>query len=855
MQINTLKKVSNRNWAFYFLSLSVLAVLCFAWLILIPSDSKGTILFGFSPARLALSSLLLIQFLVFSFLAWKVNVDQQWWHLLKDSRKMVWLIKQFHYLVVGCILASSLALKALPLYRNGLYFEIYRRLLPLISWILGFGIFSAIFISHNLSRSNKIFWKKQLTVLKWALFMMLIFFALWAVISISRYGTIPDSAYWDSALPIPLLEGQLIGFFYLFTAFILVEEITKGLTSHLSTNKKKRIKRYFIDLVIILIIWLIAFFSWSKEPIPNTYFTPKVRPPNYEVYPFSDARLYDTDAQSFLIGELSQNDNVIHKPLHVYYLSILHLFVGQDYRQVILLQTAILAFNPLIIYFLGKNIHSRLMGFGAAGFFILREWNTLKVSSLVTTSNTKLLMSELPATMFILVLTYVCVLWVRQRGNNKTLLFLLGVILGFTVLYRSQSLLLIPLIIFLCLFVYKKSSKTILIAIGTFLFGVFLVLTPWLIRNWYLLGELAIEDPKYTQVVIDRYSYDLGGDEITYENQLSNKGGFFMDAFLFTIKNPRVVFEFASNQFLHNELLSALIIPMRPEPVSNLSDSLILKNVFWKGWGYELTLLQKAYLSVFLCIISIGVGSVIRYSGFPGIIPLAIHFFYNLSIGLSRISGWRFILPVDWVFFFYFSAGLIQLVVLLFIFCGFNLQESQLIIPYQRVRKQKSRTSKNTIMTFILIGVMALFLSASFPIAVATAPSKYSHQTSKLLSKELVKCLASPPYTSIKDQVTRILSDKNIEIIKGIAYYPRFYPTNDGEPTISDTAHAPKKYPRQMFLLIGKDRRNVELRVDKPPIFLPNASEVIVAGYKEGDVFRATLVFVVDSMPFYYFGM
>jgi hypothetical protein len=84
-------------------------------------------------------------------------------------------------------------------------------------------------------------------------------------------------------------------------------------------------------------------------------------------------------------------------------LTILHLLFGENYRNIIIGQTFVLAAIPVIFYYLGKKLHSRAAGTVIALLFIFRELNTLLISSNTRVSNTKMLLVDLP-TLLLLIL-------------------------------------------------------------------------------------------------------------------------------------------------------------------------------------------------------------------------------------------------------------------------------------------------------------------------------------------------------------------------------------------------------------------------------------------------------------------
>ena len=98
-----------------------------------------------------------------------------------------------------------------------------------------------------------------------------------------------------------------------------------------------------------------------------------------------------------------------------------------------------------------------------------------------------------------------------------------------------------------------------------------------------------------------------------------------------------------------------------------------------------------------------------------------------------------------------------------------------------------------------------------------------------------------------------MLMDDQIVIEKGMAFYPRFYDANDGEPGLRAGTYQFRTFPRLIFLLIGKDLREILLPRRSSPQYFPNATEVIVVGRQNKYGFEALLVNVVGNTSFLYF--
>jgi hypothetical protein len=826
--IGTLKP--EKIFQYYFLSLGLIALLCFLWLAFIPSDLKGSILFGFSPMRLLLLGILLVLMTISFFLVLSNNHPKR--------RKLLWQkidyhVKEFSIIRGLSLIAFSIALSFLiffPYFNSGLYLPYYQRLQPLAVWFFCFSLESPLAISYYLKSKNKTASGPDLQTIKVAFFIFIFMLFLWIFIATTGVGITRDPSYWDDHHPVPLLEGQLLivafGAAFLLLGYLFIQKFV--LQKIKTTVAFKPI--LWMDVVLFLLIWLSAFLLWSNQPIPNSYFTPPVRPPNYEVYPFSDASLYDSNAQSILLGEIKSNSRVIIRPLFSIFLAGLHSLGGQNYSRIILLQTILLAMIPSVLYIIGKKTSSRLAGLSLGVFIILLELNRLKVASLVTTSNTKLLMTELPTTLILAVLILGILIFSKKTTFFRIYPLYIGVIFGLLVLLRSQTLFLFPIIVGIFIFILYKNKKRILEAVGLLTLAVLLVITPLILRNWQLTGKLAIEDPNATQLVIQLYQNDKNqtGSE-SQENMNGEEPPDLFGAMInFILRNPGEYIGFVGNNFLHNEILSIFTLPVRPFPIQDLNQFINPVDLFWvnnKNINYR----TMSLLLVFLAIICIGIASAYSQNKFIGLIPLVFHLAYNFSSALSRFSGWRFIMPVNWILLLYFSIGLIQLVKLFLVFFGF----SQKGITSSLIIEQNSEvldSNKNQFPTIGLIGgiSVAIILGLSILATMTFIPSRYANQNRGELIQDLTKNPAWKDSLSKKEGILDLLNSKNVFIEKGMAFYPRFYNAGDGEPTRSASAYQTREFPRLVFLLIGNDRRELVFPIRESPLYFPNGSEVII---------------------------
>jgi hypothetical protein len=85
--------------------------------------------------------------------------------------------------------------------------------------------------------------------------------------------------------------------------------------------------------------------------------------------------------------------------------------------------------------------------------------------------------------------------------------------------------------------------------------------------------------------------------------------------------------------------------------------------------------------------------------------------------------------------------------------------------------------------------------------------------------------------------VERFLENPGAVLISGRGFYPRYYSYDQGEPILPSqiTVYTPREFPRLVFtLLLPNTEMPVLLPIDKPRLYFPDATEVIVGGCQVG---------------------
>ncbi len=819
------KKIVNKNWLLFLLVESILGLITLVWIAIIPKDVSKSLLFGFSPYRWLI---IIIQFVLFSIpILFGIGIRIKNNLCLQIIKKIenIHTANRIKIVALGFFIIDSVYLILFPLIRNTEILTYLIRIQPLIVWHFFSCAIVIFFLVITEWKSYRDTLKLERRFQRTLVCVFFIFLLISCFIYLTKIGFIRDIAYWDARAPVPILEWQIIFLFLVVTFILLIQNWKKPNQVKLKTGLKKQ--KWLIDLIVFIMIWSVTIYFWNSQPVPNSYFTPSVKPPNYEKYPFSDARIYDSNSLRILNGNMAQNEDVIRKPLYSIFLAVLHLIGGQKYEVVVFLQIIVLSLTPALIYLIGVCFNNRIMGFvlGVSVFF--REFNTLSVASLITTSNSKLLMTELPTALILSILLLVIIKWHNASNGQSIHSLIVGGVLGFLVLTRSQSLILIPFIIFIFLLTLIKYKKQLFIQSFLFLLGLLLIISPWLYRNFKISGQFAFEDQTNTSDMVNRLS---GKPVATYQgiSVLDDKdSSMFTQVISTLLSHPFDTLSFMSNHFVNNVFSSLQILPLRQEPIPNLDNVFMADDLFWIKQNKNLNVKQVILFTTFLLMIILGIVYLYSSYGIIGLAPLILFLGYCFSSAITRISGWRFTIPIDWIVLLYFWVGLIEIVkYCLRILNIINVKKGSREIINNTEALREFKISKKG---FLLSVLFLLFCGLSLPLFVYAFPSVYAKQSRINLINKISPIIQNSNIPSdAKEKINSIINDNLTIIEEGIGYYPRFYQAGEGEPINQNTVYYLQDYPRLLFYFIGQRRTDVMLRSVNSPEVFPNSSNVII---------------------------
>jgi len=830
-------------------------------LLIIPADSKQGGVFGFSPLRLVLIGGVLLITLLLAFFLWytirRESLDQGIMFTQTIKRGLIyWTLVIFSFLVV--LVGSQLYHLVTHLEDTALQ-NYFARLAPLLLWSVLLGLQTLIILP--ILRNGSFYSSgMQSANVRASLIVFAIFLVFWGVVILTGWGIKPDTIGWHAPgvpiLPVQVWLAWLVGLGVL--AFGLIW----------------RPRAIFFDILMVVLLWVGTAWLWSSQPLKPDFFALRPVPPNFDFAPFSDASAYDMTAHRLLIGE--GFGGLALKPMYAFFLAVLHRLAGFNYESVVGLQVWILALLPVLIYALGCFLHHRMAGSVAAVLVSLREANAINLSGFIGVSHAKLMLSDLSSAVIIAGLTLLLVIWLRNNKWKMThftsLPILTGGLLGMLLLIRPQVMVLIPAVLILVVLgtmqlPWRQHIKRPLFAVIWVLVGVGLSVSGWMYITWRETGVPVLNDPWQTaymtsvyrlnpneeNVDLDRLPQQPGETLADYNTRIQQVVGEFIRQY------PDVVIRFVAGHYLHNQIESLLILPDSPW-FSYAFDSKSFsrwKTQFDKIWEDCCSL--KAYIGdlpywrvkdntlssssvipllINLAVIALGIGGSWKRQRWIALLPLWIEAVYLLSVAIGRQSGWRFTLPVDWVVILYYAIGITECTLWLgTVFVRkvdissdvpVVITESQLSLRQLSLRQQSpvwlDKWAIAVLLFVFLLGwmpqMMIWFTPVRFPHLSEEALFASFASEKQMLKERAGNDLLSPEY----------LRQHGILLYRGLALYPRYYRSGQGEPSSGWQIFRVKNFNRLGFYLMGPDEEKVLLALDKPPQSLPNGRDVLVIG-------------------------
>ena len=806
--------------------ISIQALLFIIWLLSIPKEAANALFFGYSLKRLVLLIPLLLPAIGAILLkrGLKKNPDKQYWSTDGSKKsKLAVILTVYGFLIAVTMLSAGFLFHfmAIPVDIN-----IYIRLLPIISFYFLLGFEAVLFVPLVLYPSKQSHQEVNHSF-PWLPFCIAfgVLVVGLLIVTLTGLGINPVRVSIIS-LGSPLLEGQ-IWYVAILLALLMMAAfawkcIPEGSRPEMHGN---------IDLTIALILWLLAVVLWMSLPLPkNNYFAPQVQAPNFEKYPFSDAEQYDFNSLYVFYGTLK--DFVISKPLYVSLLALFHAIAGLSYDRVIFLQTLLVALFPSMLYLIGKELHSRMGGIAIALFAIMREVTAILATSIANISSTKLLLSDMPATLLASVLALMLIRWFKLNGKRiRGYEFIIGGLVGMFILMRIQTLALIPFILLLAIVRYFRNFKAILTSALILLFAVGLVVTPILIRNHAITGVYWIDNPSSSSGLsrIMTEGLDLEDNLLTDSSNTQtiqrngNLIGFLLQ------NNLGDLLGFTTDNFIRNEISSILTLPVRIGNHTDFMNFLTISTPFWMEVYSNPNLLNLILFIINFVIISLGFAVVSNKSPLASLSLLGLHIAYSLSSSVVRLSGWRFILPMDWVIYAFFALGIVE--ILKWIFRKITISDITLQTVWLTDYIENKRVFSHGGGWFAMFGCLFVIIGAGIPLRENLFPALIPEFSKTDACRTIETQILQSENYQVADGFYDYCTSEKAQVLYGYGIYPRFFASGEGfYDRISDPWFGNQLYSRLVFRLIGSQNGKIYIRTNDDLLNFPNGALVYSVG-------------------------
>jgi len=820
--------------------ISIQALLSIVWLLSIPKEAGNAVIFGFSFKRLALLIPLFLP-IIGSMLqkrGLKRNAEKQSWFsdASKKSRLAVFLTLS-GFLIAAIMLSTGFLYHFMAI---SVDINIYIRLLPILTCYFLLGVEAILFVPLVLFPSKRINGqvKNSFPWLPFCISFGILVFGL-MIVTFTGFGINPVRVSIIS-LGSPLLEGQIW-----YITILLALMMTAAYAWKCIPEGSRPPLLLKLDLTIALALWLLAVVLWMSLPLPkNNYFAPQVQAPNFEKYPFSDAEQYDFNSLYVYYGTLK--NFVISKPLYVSLLALFHAIAGLNYDRVIFLQTLLVAAFPSVLYLIGKELHSRMGGIAIALFAIMREVTAIQATSIANVSSTKLLLSDMPATLLASVLALMLIRWFKSSEKRVTgHEFIIGGLVGMFILMRIQTLALIPFVILAILIRYYRNFNTIFLSFIIFLVGIGFVVTPILLRNHAITGVYWVDNPSSSQSLYKRF---ISGSEreidipsASSQEEMLNRN--FSVIFTTIEKNLPGVINFTAQNFIRNEISSTLIFPLRLGNKIFFLQNLRVDKPFWMEVYSKPNLLNLCVLLINFGFIALGFSVIYKRNTKSALILLAFHLVYNLSSAIVNLSGWRFILPVDWILFAFFAIGLVESVKWILIRkLGWNLDTHLAgLIQYP----VKSSESHRSWIFYAKFGLIFIMIGAVIPLRENFLPKLIPAFSKEAICQKIEQSFEESDHSNQTESFLKFCNSVQSRAYYGIGIYPRYFLAGEGYyERKNDPWFGNQDYSRLVFRVIGKNNKKVFIKTNIKDIEFENGASVYVV---DGNDSKGSMVVLIDS--------
>ncbi len=611
-----------------------------------------------------------------------------------------------------------------------------------------------------------------------------------------------------------------------------------------------------VDKLIGILLWVAAFSLWMSSPLKANWFVDAPRAPIDMYAPNSDAYLYEAVSQSVLVGSgftHPQWGPIVARPMYSALLALFHQLGGASYEDIIPWQVAFLAVFPVIIFFITRTLHNQISGLMAAILVIIRENNAIELADTITVSHAKLLMADLPAALGGALIILVAILWIKDPNNRKLLPLLAGGLVGFFVLIRLEIIAFLIVIPIAGMKLWRGNLSLWLRGTVLTILGFFLMVSPWVWRNWEKTQSIYIINPNYEQKIFDVFSdygeqseiseYSSSASRTAKLTQITN-----IDKDVTSLKSSNLSQWSNTEKYLHhffNSITqSVMYLPMSPDlnfatlhlgitrqPLNWLPVCCSLEQYvrslpyWWADWDGNLFTVSIIPMVVTIFVLAIGASILIRKEKYIGLIPIIISVSYYLFLALMGRSGGRWVQEVDWVTIIVFSIGLAGFVIWLINWV--TGKRIALSIADSPNLHSPDGYSKFNLFHFALVSVGILFVGMTLPVMERFIPSRFNQNHIEQRIENLLKNENS--FFSLDEEVAfRALLHENSSIWAGQALYPRYFDDGDGMDGMGGTYKRP--FSRLEFFLVGTSNLWGVFPYADANVEFPHGSDVLLIG-------------------------
>ena len=735
-------------------------VLVLFWIASIPADPKNALIAGLSLSRLVLLGIIGfgIMFIAATLIA---SIRNQ------RLEKLIcgWIEKQAFVQLAGLIGLAMALLLLIPGVDLGKWFETFGRIRPLIIWICLLTLqWSALVLAANGRITIRLKeWAMRRIVKSWrAILVCMVFLITSYILSMILYPLGNKGLFWWET-GVPILGWQVILSAAIGLIYYQFDKRIKG-----RLGKKT-------DIILFLLIFIACGILWGFSQLNPSFFTSGPFPPNHVFYPYSDAAKFDLYAQSSLVGLGFNTGAPLDRPFYPMFLAIIHLISGQNYANNMILQAFLFGVFPALAYLICAELGSRSWGVMVSSAIGLLGTNAIQASNLLTSSNSKQILTEFPMAIMLSLVLFLTIRWLKSEAHSGIYACIVGGLLAAAAFIRYAALPLLPIWMIVAVIrrrpVYKKGLIEAALMVVSFL----AFTAPWYTRN-----IVAGQDPsipfsnKILFVIHHRYEPATGikpyktavtptvGNNGLAQPTISVTSNGQTDNVPpennTTSQTSEPFLSWFPPHLVHNLMSSILILPTSLE-MASLKTSLDLGGEIWQpGWNGSLTSFRLLILLLQFFILSAGCAGLFRRDKTTVVIIVLLFGGVQTANALGRSSGGRYIVPVDWLVLLIYFAGLLYLMGKL------DLNENFV---------DGNRTGKIINWKQLVITIISILFIGALPVVFERISMALIPKAEHIQS---VEELAGLPGINISGQdiseIGQFLNQRHTLSIQGTAFYP-----------------------------------------------------------------------------------